>query len=548
MTARARAVTVPAASGQQTGVALRWLAPLALPAAIAAAVLLVGMLTVRPYLVGSFFDDGVYVILGKALATGQGYRYLHLPGHPVATHYPPGYPVLLAALWRIAPEFPANVAVFQFANALLLAAAAVGSYVFAVRRLGCSPAWSAAIAMGGSVAIPVLAQTTMVISEPLFVALLMPTLLTTERAVDSGGAEARSSSEGLGGPRVALVAGAMCGALALVRSVGGVAIPAALAVGIARRRYRAAACVSLSSLVLLLPWQLWLRSHGADLAPELRGAYGSYAAWVLDPIRQHGLAFAAGTANMNAIGLLRIPLVQMTPDWPTWAKAMALAGSAVLLVVGLRRLSATAPVTAAFYCLYMVEVVLWPFPPYRFFWTMWPVTVMICALAIRAIWSWRPVGVARHASRLATLVVVSVPALAFAGYNVAGYRGHWWSVMQDNRGPRIAHVVASVSRHTTSGGPVVSEEGPAVYLYAGREGVPGLSSFAEEFLYHRDTARDRAYLDAVLRRFPARLVVASSPEVVAAASRLATQTPPLLTTLDTLAPATGVATFTRVTP
>ena len=530
------------------GVALRRLAPLALPAAIATTVLLVGMLAVRPYLVGSFFDDGVYVILGKALATGQGYRYLHLPGHPMATHYPPGYPILLAALWRIAPEFPANVAVFQFANALLLAAAAVGSYLFVRGRLQCSPAWSVAVAIGGSFAIPVLAQTTMLISEPLFVAVLMPTLLLTERAVDSGGAEARATPDGLEGPRAALIAGAMCGALALVRSVGAVAIPAAVAVAVSRRRYGAAACVSLSSLVLLLPWQLWLRAHGADLAPELRDAYGSYAAWVLDPIRQHGLAFAAGTANMNVIGLLRIPLVQMTPDWPTWAKAMALAGSAMLLVVGLRRLSAAAPVTAAFYCLYMIEVVLWPFPPYRFFWTMWPVTVMICALALRAIWSWRPVGVARNASRLATLVVVSVPALAFAGYNVAGYRGHWWSEMQNNRGPRIAHVVASVSRHATSGGPVVSEQGPAVYLYAGREGVPALSSGADEFLYHRDTARDRAYLDAVLRRFSAPLLVASSPEVVAAANRLTAQIPPVLTTLDTLAPATGVATFTRATP
>jgi hypothetical protein len=524
------------------------LAPFALPTAIAATVLAVGMLAARPYLVGSFFDDGVYVILAKALATGQGYRYLHLPGHPVATHYPPGYPVLLAALWRIAPEFPANVVVFQFANALLLAAAAAGSYFFARKRLEFSPAWSAAVAIGGSVAIPVLAQTTMVISEPLFVALLMPTLLLAERAMGLARDEVRTAPDSLTGQRMALVAGVMCGALALVRSIGAVAIPAAVAVGIARRRYRAAACVGLSSLALLVPWNLWLRAHGADLAPELRGAYGPYGAWVLDAIRQHGLSFAVGTANMNVIGLLRIPLVQMTPAWPAWAKAVALAGSGLLLVVGFRRLIAAAPVTAAFYCLYMTEVVLWPFPPYRFFWTLWPVTVMMCALAIRAIWSWRPVGPVRHVARAAALVVVAVPTFAFAGYNVAGYRGHWWSVMQDNRSPRIAHVVASVARHAAPGGPVVSEEAPAVYLYAGREGLPAQTFVADEFVYHRDTVRDRADLDAVLRRFPARLVVASSPELVVAAQRLSTQNPPVLTTLDPLAPATGVATFTRVAP
>src|SRR5579863_6257137 len=96
------------------------LRPWAVAVAVALVTLSIALATVSPYVVGSFQDDGIYVILGRALATGAGYRYLHLPGMPAATHYPPVYPALLAILWRIAPHFPENVVVFERANAVLL--------------------------------------------------------------------------------------------------------------------------------------------------------------------------------------------------------------------------------------------------------------------------------------------------------------------------------------------------------------------------------------------------------------------------------------------
>jgi len=71
----------------------------ALPFAIAT--LVVGLLAINPYPLGVLHDDAVYAILAKSLATGHGYRYLNLPGEPPATHFPPGYPLFLAALWRM---------------------------------------------------------------------------------------------------------------------------------------------------------------------------------------------------------------------------------------------------------------------------------------------------------------------------------------------------------------------------------------------------------------------------------------------------------------
>jgi hypothetical protein len=52
-------------------------------------------------LVGAWNDDGVYTVLGKSLAEGHGYHSLHLVGDPVQVKYPPGFPILLAVLWRV---------------------------------------------------------------------------------------------------------------------------------------------------------------------------------------------------------------------------------------------------------------------------------------------------------------------------------------------------------------------------------------------------------------------------------------------------------------
>lgn len=52
-------------------------------------------------LVGAFVDDGVYTVVGKSIADGLGYHSLHTLGAPVQVRFPPGYPLILAVLWRI---------------------------------------------------------------------------------------------------------------------------------------------------------------------------------------------------------------------------------------------------------------------------------------------------------------------------------------------------------------------------------------------------------------------------------------------------------------
>ncbi|MBM3798106.1 MAG: hypothetical protein FJW31_29635, partial [Acidobacteria bacterium] len=58
---------------------------------------------------GIYHDDAIYLVAGKSLAEGNGYRIASLPEQPYQTKYPPLYPAVLAAVWKLAPEFPGNL-------------------------------------------------------------------------------------------------------------------------------------------------------------------------------------------------------------------------------------------------------------------------------------------------------------------------------------------------------------------------------------------------------------------------------------------------------
>src|SRR5690348_18390079 len=144
----------------------------------------VGAFIVDGLPVGVAHDDGMYVILGKSIATGQGFRWLHVPGAPPATHFPPGYPAVLALLWWLFPAFPANVVVFKLANALFMSLAAAGCCWFVRSRFGMSDLGASIFSIVATLGVPTLTLGPLVMAEPLFLALLVPTLLFAERVAE----------------------------------------------------------------------------------------------------------------------------------------------------------------------------------------------------------------------------------------------------------------------------------------------------------------------------------------------------------------------------
>src|SRR5258708_25766061 len=89
--------------------------------ALAPSVYLAWTYRAMPHL-GYYHDDSIYLVSGKSLATGQGYRISSLPGEPYQTKYPPLYSALLAIVWRIDPNFPSNLPIATLLAWLLLPA------------------------------------------------------------------------------------------------------------------------------------------------------------------------------------------------------------------------------------------------------------------------------------------------------------------------------------------------------------------------------------------------------------------------------------------
>jgi hypothetical protein len=459
----------------------------------------------RPYPVGVFHDDGVYITLAKSLATGEGYRYLNLPGTPVATHYPPGYPVLLAALWKIAPEFPRNIPVLQLVNAIALALTAVGTVVFARRILGWTLPASMAGAVIGTVSYPLLGLSVYLLSEPLFAALLVPSLILAERL-------ARDES----GTRDAILVGVATAVLTLVRTHGIALIAAVILVLAWRKRWTQAAVVAASAAIVLAPWQIYVAAHDAAIVAPLRGKYASYATWLLEGW-QTGLGFVAATigANVKEIGELFADRFSLSDyAMPRLATMVVVA---VFALAGGVRLSRSAPVTAVFVSLYMVILLVWPYTPWRFFYALWPLVILCLGETLR----WLAEARSRAAVP-ATVGLLLATALALGGVRAEtrAYHEQSWHHPGQRAARGAGPLILWVQSNTRPSDVVAVESEQLVYLFTGRRALPPLAFTATEYVRPRNLAHATQSLRLLLSEFPVNYVVSGDPHVLRAARSL----------------------------
>lgn len=486
--------------------------------ALVATVLLTAILTVTPYPVGVFQDDAIYTVLAKSLATGQGYRLLNLPGEPNATHYPPGYPIVLAALWRLWPRFPDNVVLFKFANAAFLALAALGTYRFARHRLHWTVPGAAAIGLAGTVSIVVLLVTGVVLSEPLFMALLLAVLLFAEQTTERP-TTARSLGLGLA-----------LGALTLVRTIGIAALPAALLMLAWRRHYRHAALVAAASLILLVPWQLWVRAHAGEVAPVLVGKFGAYTPWLVDGYRAGGLPFLRDVLVRNLQSLDGMFSFAFMPVLAVLPRAIAFVTLVGLGAFGIVILVRSAPVTAWFLIGYLGIALVWPFEPSRFFLGVWPLILMAVATPVRWLWqrdmSAQPVWL--KGARMVGLSAAAAITIGFGAYNVRGFRQQWWTSVQKDAGQRAKPIVEWVARNTRPTDVLATDDDLIVYLYADRQAVPTSTFLARERVRPLTRDEDIAAVRAILASYKPRFFITASKQGIASANALTQIDPPQL--------------------
>ena len=484
----------------------RWL-----PWLTAALVLLAAIHAIEPLPIGVFYDDAQYLVLAKALATGQGYRFINLPGAPLATHFPPGYPAFLALLWRIAPAFPENVALFKFANAVLLAAAGAFTGELARRALGLPRALAAAAALAGTVTIPSLVLSSAVMSESLFLALLIPLLAWAERlTVDD---EAPVSL------RRAALLGAAIAVIALVRSHGIALAGAVLVTYVARRRYREATACAAATLIGIVPWMLWVATHNDALPSLLRGAYGSYTAWLAAGWHSWGVHLLAVTVPDNVATIQMTIVRSIVPKGSTAVDLLVGGAFALFTAIGVAVAWRRMRVTTLFVAGYLAIVLVWPFSPLRFVWGIWPLVMLFPAAGLAAAWQFALVR-QRRPARLAVGALAAVVAAGIVAFNVQGYANAWWSSNARFHARRVLPQLAWVAKATSPNDVVASDAEAAVYLYTGRRTVPVTTFTAAEYVRERTVIEETAVMASLLEHYRPRYVLVTSPKLIEATARL----------------------------
>ena len=498
------------------------------PAIVVAALgIALGVFAMNPLPFGAFHDDARYLLLARSIAEGTGYRFILLPGSPAGTHFPPAFPLVLAALWKVAPPFPASVTLFKLLNAFMLGLAAFATFRFARDRGGLAP-WSAAgvaIAFAGSV--PVLFLDGVLFSEPFFTAALLAALMVAERAAaapaPAGGGQPALRDAQMRAAGIAFLAGLAIGGVTMIRTVG-IALAAGLAmVLIARRRWRALAGAMAGVGVFVVPWQLWTAHHGGEIPGVLAGDYGTYGSWVAAALRTEGPGFIARVAAANLRGFSIMLNVFGASGAMQFAAAVPLLA---VLAVGATRLSRRAPVSAASTAAYLLVVLLWPGTPDRFLWPVWPVllTGLACGAAEIVRWDTHRNGV--RVARGALLAALGVCMLSFARFNAGMYGSRAWE--NPARANSALGIAAAEATAHLPEGLVATEFDGLVSLYTGRPAVPLLPLMAANYLRSRTSAEAAAQLGKILDAYHPSFLLVGTPEALDAARLLAHSDPPRL--------------------
>ena len=210
---------------------------------------------------GMFVDDGWYILLGKALATGQGYTLINSPSAGIMPVYPPAFPALLSLIFRIYPSFPANVWLLKLPSilGLLLSGALAYYYLVRIHELNRGLAFGITVLTLLTPALVFLATST-VMSEIFFMLIQTAVFVIVERSL-------RVAAKGAGGLLVITAAG-LASVAFLTRSIGVGLLVAAGIYYLLNRRVLYAVAFSFVVCLMVGPWLLYAR-HDALTAAQV---------------------------------------------------------------------------------------------------------------------------------------------------------------------------------------------------------------------------------------------------------------------------------------
>jgi hypothetical protein len=352
--------------------------------------------------------------------------------------------VVLSVLWRVWPDFPANVVLFQLFDALALGSAAWIIAVHGRRSRLAGPALALAL-VAGFTAFPLLTIVGVRFSEPLFLLLFASAVSLADR-------------ERLGA-RGAMAAGLLAGLAMLTRSIGLAAligIPISLWL---RGGRKSASLAAAAGVLVIVPWIVWLSIHGGDIDPRIAANYGTYGQFA----GQAGLRGMLTGLDLGALAPIQRLLL---PGGPWVLNAVLTLGLAAVLVLGAVTLVPRLPALLSSLVPYLVIVTVWPYTPDRFVWILLPWIAVVGATGAARAWRW-----GWHA-RLVPIVIGIAVLVWYVPREVRSLAGRGFALTAERTSMPFRLLTTAIVSGTPDDAVVATDGEALVHLYTGRHTVP----------------------------------------------------------------------------
>lgn len=101
------------------------------------------LITFNTYI--SYYDEALYIMLGKSLAKGYGYTSINLPGNYPHVISPIIFPFIISIFWKVFPVFPSNLILMKLFQIMLYIISIYITYRYIIKFHFLSPALSLGI-------------------------------------------------------------------------------------------------------------------------------------------------------------------------------------------------------------------------------------------------------------------------------------------------------------------------------------------------------------------------------------------------------------------
>ena len=439
---------------------------------------------------GFYHDDSIYWVSAKSLAGGDGYRISSLPGQPFQTKYPPLYAVLLAGIWHINPNFPANLPLATLFAWALLPFYLLQVWIF-LRQ--CQFDWRVQCVLfliaGLSPVAAVFSFSLM--PELLFTAFLLGSVILAERASEPGASRWLAALAGLGGAFAYLTKSSAAPLL--------ITVPLCFAL---RKQFSKAALYAAAMLPAVVGWQWWVSGHLSRSWDLVTLYYTNYLGFEIYNVSVRDLPLVIWH---NLDGFLMGAGKLLTFDVPYGSKHLERV-AAVAAVAGCVRLARRTgklqyPMAGLGFTL---ALLVWHYTPdQRFVFPLYPLLLAGLWTELENVYQALRVSWRRPASADRTAAVIGATVLAgfalFIGFTTtyglfrflpdlfANYRTDFAA-----RRPAYEWIAQNTRREAN----VFAYDDPLLYLYAGRKSC---NLPIPPKLYYHD---DQAGIDKLLFTLP----------------------------------------------